>query len=73
VLAARRQFNIDITGFPMARFRFHKLASIVVLAGAAAWVLTGEFSSAGQGRGNDKTCRNGKAAAHGFGACCTAG
>lgn len=31
----------------MARFRFHKLASIVVLAGAAAWVLTGEFSSVG--------------------------
>ncbi len=31
----------------MARFRFHKLASIVVLAAAAAWVLTGEFSSVG--------------------------
>jgi membrane fusion protein, multidrug efflux system len=31
----------------MARFRFHKFASILVLAGAAAWVLTGEFSSVG--------------------------
>ena len=31
----------------MARFRFHKLASIIVLVGAAAWVLTGEFSSVG--------------------------
>ncbi|MGB8818109.1 MAG: efflux RND transporter periplasmic adaptor subunit [Rhizobiaceae bacterium] len=31
----------------MARFRFHKFASIVVLAAAAAWVLTGEFSSVG--------------------------
>lgn len=31
----------------MSRFRFHKFASILVLAGAAAWVLTGEFSSVG--------------------------
>ncbi len=31
----------------MARFRFHKFASILVLAGAAAWVLTGEFSAVG--------------------------
>ncbi len=31
----------------MARFRFHKFASVLVLAGAAAWVLTGEFSSVG--------------------------
>ncbi len=31
----------------MARFRFHKLASILVLLGAGAWVLTGEFSSVG--------------------------
>ena len=31
----------------MARFRFHKFASILVLACAAAWVLTGEFSAVG--------------------------
>lgn len=31
----------------MARLRFHKVASIVVLIGAAAWVLTGEFSYVG--------------------------
>ncbi|MCP4319668.1 MAG: efflux RND transporter periplasmic adaptor subunit [Hyphomicrobiales bacterium] len=29
----------------MAKFRFHKIAAIVVLAVSAAWVLTGEFSS----------------------------
>ncbi len=31
----------------MARFRFHKLAALVVLAGFAGWVATGEFSSVG--------------------------
>jgi membrane fusion protein, multidrug efflux system len=31
----------------MAKFRFHRLASIVVTIAAAAWVLTGEFSSVG--------------------------
>jgi membrane fusion protein, multidrug efflux system len=31
----------------MARFRFHKLAALVVLAGFAGWVVTGEFSSVG--------------------------
>lgn len=31
----------------MARFRFHKLAALVVLAGFSAWVATGEFSSVG--------------------------
>ena len=31
----------------MARFRFHKFASVVVLVAAADWVLTGEFSSVG--------------------------
>jgi len=31
----------------MARFRFHKLAALVVLAGFAAWTATGEFSSVG--------------------------
>lgn len=31
----------------MARFRFHKLAALVVLAGFAAWMGTGEFSSVG--------------------------
>jgi membrane fusion protein, multidrug efflux system len=31
----------------MARFRFHKLASILVLTAAAGWILTGEFSFVG--------------------------
>lgn len=31
----------------MAKFKFHRLASIVVLIAAAAWVVTGEFSSVG--------------------------
>ncbi len=31
----------------MARIRFHKVASIVVLAAAAGWILTGEFSFVG--------------------------
>jgi multidrug efflux system membrane fusion protein len=31
----------------MPKFRFHKLAAIVVLIGFAAWVATGEFSSVG--------------------------
>lgn len=31
----------------MARFTFHKLAALAVLAGFAAWVATGEFSSVG--------------------------
>ena len=31
----------------MARFRFHKLAALAVLAAVAAWVVTGEFSSVG--------------------------
>ena len=31
----------------MARFRFHKLAALVVFAGFAGWIATGEFSSVG--------------------------
>lgn len=31
----------------MARLRFHKVAALAVLAGFAAWVATGEFSSVG--------------------------
>jgi membrane fusion protein, multidrug efflux system len=31
----------------MAKFRFHKLAAVVVLVGVAAWVATGQFSSVG--------------------------
>lgn len=31
----------------MANFKFHRLASIIVLVAAAAWVLTGEFSAVG--------------------------
>ena len=31
----------------MPKFRFHKLAALVVLVGFAAWVATGEFSSVG--------------------------
>ncbi|MCV0394154.1 MAG: efflux RND transporter periplasmic adaptor subunit [Rhizobiaceae bacterium] len=33
----------------MPKFRFHKLAALVVLAGTAVWVGTGEFSSVGSG------------------------
>jgi multidrug efflux system membrane fusion protein len=38
----------------MPRFRFHKLAAIVVLIGFAAWVATGEFSAVGSASGADK-------------------
>ena len=38
----------------MARFRFHKFASVVVLVAAAAWVLTGEFSSVGSAAQGDE-------------------
>jgi multidrug efflux system membrane fusion protein len=38
----------------MPKFRFHKLAAIVVLIGFAAWVATGEFSSVGSASGADK-------------------
>ena len=31
----------------MAKFRFHKLAALAVLAGFAGWIATGEFSSVG--------------------------
>jgi len=31
----------------MSKFKFHKLAAIVVLIGFAAWIATGEFSSVG--------------------------
>ena len=31
----------------MAKFRFHKIAALAVLAASAAWVVTGEFSSVG--------------------------
>lgn len=31
----------------MAKFRFHKLAALLVLAATAAWVATGDFSSVG--------------------------
>lgn len=31
----------------MARFKMHQVAAFMVLAGSAAWVLTGEFSSVG--------------------------
>jgi multidrug efflux system membrane fusion protein len=31
----------------MAKFRFHQLAALAVLAGFAAWVVTGQFSSVG--------------------------
>ena len=38
----------------MSRFRFHKLAAIVVLIGFAAWVATGTFSSVGSAAGGDE-------------------
>src|SRR5690606_29388495 len=38
----------------MSRFRFHKLAAIVVLIGFAAWVATGTFSSVGSAAGEDE-------------------
>jgi membrane fusion protein, multidrug efflux system len=31
----------------MAKFKFHRLASLIVLVAAGAWVLTGEFSAVG--------------------------
>lgn len=38
----------------MPKFRFHKLAAIVVLIGFAAWVATGEFSSVGSASDAEK-------------------
>lgn len=38
----------------MPKFRFHKLAALVVLIGFAAWVATGEFSSVGSASDADK-------------------
>lgn len=34
----------------MAKFRFHKIAAVVVLVATAAWIATGEFSSVGSAR-----------------------
>jgi membrane fusion protein, multidrug efflux system len=39
--------TISDTGRFMAKFKFHRLASFIVLIVAAAWVLTGEFSAVG--------------------------
>lgn len=38
----------------MPKFRFHKLAALVVLVGFAAWVATGEFSSVGSASDTEK-------------------
>lgn len=38
----------------MPRFRFHKLAAVVVLIGFAAWVATGQFSSVGSASDTEK-------------------
>lgn len=38
----------------MSKFRFHKLAAVVVFIGFAAWVASGEFSSVGSASGADK-------------------
>jgi multidrug efflux system membrane fusion protein len=38
----------------MPKYRFHKLAAIVVLVGFAAWMVTGEFSSVGSASADDK-------------------
>jgi multidrug efflux system membrane fusion protein len=38
----------------MSKFRFHKLAALVVLAGFAAWMGTGEFSSVGSAANEDQ-------------------
>lgn len=39
----------------MAKFRFHKLAALVVLAGFAGWIATGEFSSVGSAQNEPET------------------
>lgn len=38
----------------MPKFRFHKLAALLVLIGFAAWVATGEFSSVGSASDTEK-------------------
>jgi len=38
----------------MSKFRFHKLAAVVVLIGFAAWVASGEFSSVGSASNAEK-------------------
>jgi multidrug efflux system membrane fusion protein len=43
----------------MPKFRFHKLAAIVVLIGFAAWMATGEFSSVGSASDADKPKESG--------------
>lgn len=39
----------------MARFRLHKLVALLVLAGFAGWVVTGEFSSVGSAQNEAET------------------
>ena len=46
----------------MPKFRFHKLAAIIVLVGFAAWVATGEFSSVGSASDTEKSNTTEKAA-----------
>lgn len=38
----------------MARIRFHKVAAVLVLAGFAAWIATGEFSEVGSAQQQDE-------------------
>ena len=46
----------------MAKFRFHKLAAVVVLVGFAAWMGTGKFSSVGSAAAeSDKAVHGGAA------------
>lgn len=39
----------------MAKFRFHKIAAIAVLAVSAGWILTGEFSSVNSATSSEQT------------------
>ncbi|RFC67717.1 MULTISPECIES: efflux RND transporter periplasmic adaptor subunit [Mesorhizobium] len=46
----------------MAKYRFHKIAAVVVLIGFAAWMATGKFSSVGSASAENETAEKADAA-----------
>ena len=46
----------------MAKYRFHKVAAVVVLIGFAAWMATGKFSSVGSASAENETAEKADAA-----------
>src|SRR5690606_34060262 len=46
----------------MAKYRFHKIAAVVVLIGFAAWMGTGKFSSVGSASAENESTKSAQAA-----------